>query len=81
MPGPKDPTLTIQLGPAQLMGPWAAAALVILLAGIAALLVWMRPSLRMSLTAALWIAFIAYWGAAAKHAERMSRRAGDPPGV
>ena len=48
-------------------GPWAYVALLVLLGLIAALLVYVKPTLRMSLSAALWIPFIIYWSVAAKN--------------
>jgi len=67
-PPPERRGLAIKIGSTTLNGPAAVAILVLLLGLVAALVVWIRPTLRMSLSAALWILFILYWGAAAKNA-------------
>jgi protein-S-isoprenylcysteine O-methyltransferase Ste14 len=74
-PGPPSarPTAMVKLGPLTLTGPWAVVALVVLLAGVTAAVVALRPSLRMLLAGALWIVFIAYWSAAARGAAPAQR--------
>ncbi len=70
-PGPLPqgrPTLAVKVGGRTLTGATAIAVLVLLLGLVVALLVWMRPSLGMLLSGALWVAFVLYWGAAAKNA-------------
>ena len=62
------PAIAIQVGRTTLQGRTATLVLLLALAAIGAFLVWLRPTLRMSLAAALWIAFVVYWGAAARHA-------------
>jgi protein-S-isoprenylcysteine O-methyltransferase Ste14 len=58
----------LRLGPLSLTGGAAVAATLILLLVISALVVAMRPTLRVSLSALLWIAFIVYWSMAARTA-------------
>ena len=67
-PAPDSRTLTIRVGALTLTKYGAALALVLILGLLTALLVWIRPTLRMSISAALWILFVAYWSAAAKSA-------------
>jgi hypothetical protein len=64
---PRRPALEIKVGSTTLTGPAAAAALVLVLGLVAGLVVLIRPTLRMSLSAALWVLFILYWGAAARN--------------
>jgi protein-S-isoprenylcysteine O-methyltransferase Ste14 len=66
-PGP-EPVLTLRLGSLNLTGVGAVIGLIVLLGLLTALLVWIKPTLRMSLSAALWIGFVVYWNAAAKNA-------------
>ena len=62
-------TTTLQLGPIRLKGVAALAALVVIVAGIVALIVWRGlPRWPVIAAAALWICFISYWSAAAKNA-------------
>lgn len=61
-------TTMLKVGPITLTGGPAVLALVVLLALIVALTVTSRPSLRMLLSAGLWVAFILYWSAAARTA-------------
>lgn len=60
--------LMIRIGGLTIKGPAAIIVLLVILGGIVALVIYSQPSLRMLLSAALWIAFIAYWSAAARHA-------------
>jgi protein-S-isoprenylcysteine O-methyltransferase Ste14 len=62
------PQTTLKLGGLTLTGPWAILALLVLLGLVTAAVVWSHPSLKMSLSAALWIAFVVYWSAAARGA-------------
>lgn len=65
---PQRRTTMLKLGPVTLTGWSAVLALVVLLALIVALTVASRPSLRMLLSAALWLAFLVYWSAVARTA-------------
>lgn len=72
-PGPEPPApqrrgLAVKVGSVTLTGAAGAVVLVLLLGLVAALLAWVRPALRMLLTAALWFLFVGYWSAAAKNA-------------
>jgi protein-S-isoprenylcysteine O-methyltransferase Ste14 len=67
-PAQEPPVTMVKLGGLTVTGPWAYVVLLVLLGLIAALLVWVKPSLKMLLSAALWIAFIVYWSAAARNA-------------
>ncbi|HEX3555254.1 MAG TPA: isoprenylcysteine carboxylmethyltransferase family protein [Thermoanaerobaculia bacterium] len=67
-PAPERPVKMVKLGGLTLTGPWACVVLLVLLGSIAALLVYVKPSLRMLLSAALWILFIVYWSVAARNA-------------
>ena len=68
MTTPQRPTTVVKVGPVALTGWAAVLALVVLLALIVAGIIVSRPSLRMLLSAALWVAFIVYWSAAARTA-------------
>jgi protein-S-isoprenylcysteine O-methyltransferase Ste14 len=61
-------TAVVKLGKITLTGWSAVAALVVLLVLIVAVTIALRPSLRMLLSAALWVAFVVYWSAAARNA-------------
>jgi len=81
MTTPQRRTTMMKVGPITLTGWSAVLALVVLLALIVAVIIASRPSLRMLLSAALWVAFIIYWSAAARMAgpaksaeSRQSRR-------
>lgn len=66
---PEQPRTTmLKIGPITLTGWSAVLALVVLLGLIVAVTIASRPSLRMLLSAALWVAFIVYWSAAARTA-------------
>ncbi len=65
---PERPTVGIKIGSRVLSGPPAVAVLLLVLALVAALLIWSRPSLRMLITGGIWVAFVAYWSAAARNA-------------
>jgi protein-S-isoprenylcysteine O-methyltransferase Ste14 len=56
----------IKVGPVTLRGAAASLTLLLLLAVIGAALMWVRPTLRMSLTASLWTVFVVYWSIAAR---------------
>ena len=64
----EQPTFMVKVGGIALTGAAGAVTLIVVLA----LMIWgvvaSRPSGRMLLTAALWIAFVAYWSVAAKNA-------------
>jgi protein-S-isoprenylcysteine O-methyltransferase Ste14 len=60
--------LAIRVGAKTFTGWWVALPLVVFVALLAVLAIWMKPTLRMSLSAALWILFLAYWSGAAKNA-------------
>lgn len=70
---PQRRTTMLKLGPVTLTGWSAVVALVVLLVLIVAITVALRPSLRMLLSAALWVAFIVYWSAAARNAAPATR--------
>jgi protein-S-isoprenylcysteine O-methyltransferase Ste14 len=65
---PQHRTTMLKIGPITLTGWSAIVGLVALLALIVAGIIVSRPSLRMLLSAALWVAFIVYWSAAARTA-------------
>jgi len=65
---PQHRTTIVKVGPITLTGWSAVVALVVLLGLIVAVTIALRPSLRMLLSAALWVAFIVYWSAAARNA-------------
>ena len=65
---PEPRTLTIKVGALTLTRPWVAVALVLILGLLTAWLAWIRPTLRMSISAAVWILFVVYWSAAARNA-------------
>ncbi|HET9708977.1 MAG TPA: hypothetical protein VFP39_11810, partial [Gemmatimonadales bacterium] len=56
----------VRLGGLTIMGPWAIVILAAVQVLIVVLVVRSRPSLRMLLSAAIWIAFLLYWNAAAR---------------
>lgn len=56
----------IKVGPLRVRGPAAGLTLLLVLVLIGGALVWVRPTLRMSLAAALWITFVVYWSLAAR---------------
>lgn len=56
----------VRLGGLTIMGPWAIVILAAVQVLIVILVVRSRPSLRMLLSAAIWIAFLLYWNAAAR---------------
>jgi protein-S-isoprenylcysteine O-methyltransferase Ste14 len=65
----ESPTTVLALGPLRLTGASARVALLVLLAGIAALLVHYRARILatpFTISALLWIAWNAYWSVAAK---------------
>jgi protein-S-isoprenylcysteine O-methyltransferase Ste14 len=65
------PTVTLQIGQFKLTGPLAGIALLAILAGIVALIVYSKPSLSswpLWASGVLWIVFISYWNAAAAKA-------------
>ena len=64
---PRRRWIAIKVGATTLTGPAAAAMLLVVLGLLAALLIWIRPTIRMSLSGALWIVFIGYWSAAARN--------------
>jgi protein-S-isoprenylcysteine O-methyltransferase Ste14 len=65
---PQPRTTMLKVGPITLTGWSAIVGLVALPALIVAAIILSRPSLRMLLSAALWVAFIIYWSAAARTA-------------
>jgi protein-S-isoprenylcysteine O-methyltransferase Ste14 len=67
---PTEPRTTVlQLGRLQLKGAAALVALLVIVAGIVALVIWRGlPRWPIMVAAALWIGFISYWSAVAKHA-------------
>lgn len=67
------PRITLQLGPRAVTGPWAIFALLVIIAGIVALLMYARPSPGMLCSGTLWLLFIVYWSAAAKNASPAKR--------
>lgn len=67
-------TAVVQVGQFRLTGWRAQLAIVLVLGGTVALVVRAHPSrasIPMWMSAALWIAFVAYWSAAARHAGRV----------
>lgn len=64
------PQTTLKLGGLTLKGPWAILALVVLVLVCLALaiVIWSHPSLKMLLSAALWVAFVVYWSVTARGA-------------
>jgi protein-S-isoprenylcysteine O-methyltransferase Ste14 len=68
---------TLQIGRFKLTGVHAVIALILVVTGIAALIVHAHPSshsVPLFLSAALWIAFLVYWGSRA-HGARPAERA------
>ena len=73
MPSPPSPPprLTVRLGSIRLTGLGAVAFLVALLAGLVAFIAWQgRHFGPLWISGALWIAFVAYWSAAARKSAR-----------
>jgi protein-S-isoprenylcysteine O-methyltransferase Ste14 len=66
-------TAVVKLGPITLTGWSAVVALVVVLGGIVTVTIALRPSVRMLVSAALWVAFIVYWSAAARGAAPAKR--------
>lgn len=64
----KQKGVVVKLPGVTLTGRSALVVLFIVLILIAGLVIYMRPTLRMLLSAALWILFIVYWNIAAKGA-------------
>jgi len=67
-PSPGRPKAVLRLGKITLTGRSAVAGLVVLLLGIIAGIIALRPAIRLLLAAALWVVFVVYWGAAARNA-------------
>jgi len=61
------PTMMIKIGGLTLRGPAAAIVLLVIVAVLMVLIVRMHPRTGMLISGGLWIAFIAYWSAAAKN--------------
>src|ERR1043166_950056 len=66
-PPRQRPGLAIKVGSTARAGPAAVAPLVLFLGLLTGLAVWIRPTLRMSLSATLWLLFLLYWNAAARN--------------
>ncbi len=66
--GASPPRFAIGIGSRRLTGWPAVAILTAALLLVGAVLVWIRPTFRMSLAAALWIGFVGYWAVAARQA-------------
>jgi protein-S-isoprenylcysteine O-methyltransferase Ste14 len=64
----------LQIGKLRLTGLWAVLGMLLLLLLIVALVIAIKPTLRMSLAAAIWLAFIVYWSAAAPKGSAPLRR-------
>jgi protein-S-isoprenylcysteine O-methyltransferase Ste14 len=65
------PTAILRLGPLELEGGAARAALLGILVALIAVIVWSHPSVAsipMWASAALWVVFITYWSVAARNA-------------
>ncbi len=80
-PPPRKPAIIVKLGARTLTGADAVAALLVLLAGIVALVAWQAPRLRFTPLLAsgiVWVAFVVYWSIAAADSARSSR--GEPKG-
>jgi protein-S-isoprenylcysteine O-methyltransferase Ste14 len=58
----------IKVGSTVVTGVPAVVILIVLLGLIAGLLIWIRPTVRMWSTGALWVAFLVYWSIAARSA-------------
>ena len=67
-PRQQQPAMMIRFGRFALKGTTAGVVLVVLLLLIAALVIYSRPTVRMLLSAGLWILFIVYWSSAARNA-------------
>jgi hypothetical protein len=68
IPSPPRPGVMVRLGGLTLTGASAVAVVLLVLAGIIALVVWRAPHLRFTPLVAsgiLWFAFIVYWSIAA----------------
>ncbi len=63
----KRPTMMIKIGVLTLRGPAAALVLLVIVAVLVVLIVRIHPRTGMWVSGGLWIAFIAYWSAAAKN--------------
>lgn len=66
-------TVVFKIGPLRLTGFAAVVALLIVLGLIGVLVFLMKPTLRMSVAAALWIVLTIYWTAAAQKAAPAER--------
>ncbi len=69
----EERTVVFKIGGMRLTGVAAVVALLAVLALIGILIFYMRPTLRMSLSAALWIVLTVYWTAAARKAASATR--------
>lgn len=69
----QERTVVFKIGPMRLTGVAAVFAFLAVLALIGVLVFLMKPTLRMSLAAALWIILTIYWTAAAKNAATAKR--------
>lgn len=70
-PANERPTTVLQIGALRLTGAAALFGLLAILAAIVALVVWLKPAFGWSplwISAAMWLAFLVYWSAAAKDA-------------
>jgi protein-S-isoprenylcysteine O-methyltransferase Ste14 len=67
------PVSRLQIGPLVLTGAWAFAGLFVLLGMVVGLVIWQRPAVRMLLSAGLWVLFVLYWSAAARHVAPVER--------
>ena len=59
-----SPTLMIKVGKFALTGGWAIVVQLLLLTGIVALVIYLRPSIAMLLSAAIWIGLSIFWSIA-----------------
>ena len=76
VPQPDRPGVTLQLGRTTLRGASAVAVMLLVVAGVVALVVWRAPHLRFTPLVAsglLWFAFIVYWSIAAADTARAKR--------
>jgi protein-S-isoprenylcysteine O-methyltransferase Ste14 len=69
----QEKTVVFKIGPMRLTGIAAVVALLVVLGLIGVLVFLMKPTLRMSLAAALWIVLTIYWTAAAQKAAPAKR--------
>jgi protein-S-isoprenylcysteine O-methyltransferase Ste14 len=67
-PADNRPQLGLQIGRLKLSEGSAVLGLFVLLVLLAAFLAYIKPTLRMSVAAAIWMAFTVYWSAAARNA-------------